>query len=134
MKPFMHLFKVRVGNMSINLGCRYITVAQQCLDCVARGEQKKDGEMRVRRRRREMLKSLGLLITGGGWLLYSLLEQLFKSDLRLAVFPLLALIMLLLRSLKNITGRELSHEFGNSEQGLPCWQGTTWMRPRRSEF
>jgi hypothetical protein len=39
-----------------------------------------------------------------------------------------------MRGLRGISGRELPDEFGNAEQGLPCWQATPWMKHRKSEF
>ena len=45
--------------------------------------------------------------------------------------PLLPLAIRLLRRKGNASPRG---PYGNYEQGLPCWQGTTWKRPRRSEF
>lgn len=112
----------------------WTAVAEQCLDCVERGEQKQAGVLRVRRRRVEMLKSLAAAAAGAAWLAYAFADNLFKSDLRVALVPLLGLVILLGRSLKGISGKEQSSEFGNYEQGLPCWQTTTWLRPRRSEF
>ena len=41
---------------------------------------------------------------------------------------------LLARMLRGVSGGELPGEFGNAEQGLQCWQSTSWMRPRKTEF
>jgi hypothetical protein len=112
----------------------WAALAQQCLDCVERGEQKRSGQLRARRRARQMWQSLAAAGAGGVWIAYSLAEDLFRKDARWAALPLLLLGMVLARGLRGISGRELPGEFGNAEQGLPCWQATAWMRPRKSEF
>ena len=68
------------------------------------------------------------------WIAYSLAQNLFKEKVQWATVPLFVLVMVLARSLRGISVKELAGEFGNAEQGLPCWQTTAWMRPRRSEF
>jgi tetratricopeptide (TPR) repeat protein len=113
---------------------QWAAVAEQCLDCVERGEQKEAGALRVRRSRAGMLRSLATAVAGAAWLAYAVADHLFKSDLRIALVPLFGLVLLLGRSLRGISGKEQSSEFGNYEQGLPCWQTTTWARPRRAEF
>ncbi len=113
----------------------WAAVAEQCLDCVERGEQKSaGGALRLRRRRVETAKSLALAAAGIGWVGYALAEKLFSSDLRVSLVPVFITALLFARSLKGISGKEQSSEFGNYEQGLPCWQTSTWARPRRSEF
>jgi tetratricopeptide (TPR) repeat protein len=109
-------------------------VAEQCLDCVARGEEKRHGPLRARRRAAQIWKSLATAAATGGWLAYAKVEDLFRQRAPWAVLPLFGLALLLMRGLRGMSGKELPGEFGNAEQGLPCWQATTWMRPRRSEF
>lgn len=112
----------------------WAALAQQCLDCVERGEGKREGLLRAKRRAGQMWKALAAAAAGGIWLAYGLAENLFKKEVQWAVLPLLVLALLLVRSLRGISGRELPGEFGNAEQGLPCWQANTWMHPRQSEF
>ncbi len=112
----------------------WAAMAQQCLDCVERGEQKQQGHLRVRRRGANMWKALAATAAGGTWLAYAFAQDLFKEHAQWATVPLFVLALLVARALRGISGRELPGEFGNAEQGLPCWQSTTWMRPRRSEF
>jgi tetratricopeptide (TPR) repeat protein len=109
-------------------------LCDQCLDCVERGEQKLAGHMRKRRSTGQMWRALAAVGAGGLWLAYSLAENLFKHEAQWAILPLFGLVLYLVRSLRRISGRELSGEFGNAEQGLPCWQATTWLRPRQAEF
>lgn len=109
-------------------------LAQQCLDCVERGEQKREGLLRAKRRSGQMWRALAATAGGGVWLAYSLAENLFREKAQWAVVPLFGLALLLVRSLKGFSGKELPGEFGNAEQGLPCWQANTWMKPKQSEF
>ncbi len=112
----------------------WAAVAQQCLDCVERGEQRQQGPLRRRRRSAKMWKALAAAAAGGVWLAYAWARDLFKEQGHWAAIPLFVLALLVARAFRGISGRELPGEFGNAEQGLPCWQSTTWMRPRRSEF
>jgi len=109
-------------------------MANQCLDCVERGEQKLRGPMRMRRRAAHMWKALAAVAAGGIWIAYGLAQDLFREQFQWAMVPVFVLVLLLMRTLRRISGGELPDEFGNAEQGLPCWQATTWMRPRQSEF
>lgn len=109
-------------------------VADQCVDCVERGEMKKEGPLRRRRRIIQILKTVAAAAGGGIWIAYAKAEDLFRQQAPYATIPLFLAVLMLARSLKGISGRELPGEFGNLEQGLPCWQTTTWMKPRRSEF
>jgi len=109
-------------------------VAQQCLDCVERGEQKREGPLRARRRTKQMWRALLAAGGGGLWFAYAKAENLFREQAPWAAIPLFLAVLLLGRGLRGMSGRELPGEFGNAEQGLPCWQATTWMRPKRSEF
>jgi len=109
-------------------------LADQCLDCVERGEQKRAGPLRSRRRTSQMIKSLAATAAGGVWIAYALTQDLFRKEARWASLPLFVLVLVLARALRGISGKELPMEFGNAEQGLPCWQTTTWMRPRKTEF
>jgi tetratricopeptide (TPR) repeat protein len=109
-------------------------VAAQCLDCVERGEQKRSGAMRKRRRAGRMWQSLAAAAAGGVWIAYSLSQDLFREKSQWATLPLLLVAVLIMRGLRGISGRELPDEFGNAEQGLPCWQATPWMKHRKSEF
>jgi tetratricopeptide (TPR) repeat protein len=109
-------------------------VSDQCADCVERGEQKKEGPIRQRRRIQQMLKTVAAIAAGGIWAGYAKAEHLFRDQAPYASIPLFLAALALIRSLRGISGKELSGEFGNAEQGLPCWQTTTWMKPRRSEF
>jgi tetratricopeptide (TPR) repeat protein len=109
-------------------------MSQQCLDCVERGEQKLVGALRARRRSGQMWRALAATAAGGVWLAYGMAQHLFKREAQWAVIPLFLLVLLVARSLKRISGRELPGEFGNAEQGLICWQSTSWMRPRQSGF
>jgi len=81
-----------------------------------------------------VVQALLSALAGAGWAVYAVVEDLFPERAPLAVLPLVGLGLLLLRSLQGISGGELASEFGNAEQGLPCWQTTTWVRPRRPEF
>ncbi len=109
-------------------------VADQCLDCVERGEMKKEGPLRRRRRLLQMLKTAATIAGSGVWVVYAKAEDLFRQQAPYATIPLFLAALLLVRSLRGISGKELPGEYGNLEQGLPCWQTTTWMKPRRSEF
>jgi tetratricopeptide (TPR) repeat protein len=109
-------------------------VAAQCLDCVERGEQKRSGAIRKRRRASRMWQSLAAAAAGGVWIAYSLSQDLFREKSQWAALPLLLVAVLIMRALRGISGRELPDEFGNAEQGLPCWQATPWMKHRKSEF
>ncbi len=109
-------------------------VALQCLDCVERGEQKRAGPLRARRRTKQILKSLVAAAGGVIWLGYAKAENLFREQAPWAVLPFFLVALLMVRGLRGLSGGELPGEFGNAEQGLPCWQATTWMRPKRSEF
>ena len=109
-------------------------VAAQCLDCVERGEQKRSGAMRKRRRAGRMWQSLAAAAAGGVWIAYSLSQDLFREKSQWAALPLLLVAVLIMRGLRGISGRELPDEFGDAEQGLPCWQATPWMKHRKSEF
>jgi len=112
----------------------WAALADQCFDCVERGEHKRAGPLRARRRASNMWKSLAAAAAGGVWIAYAMAQDLFRKQARWATLPLFVLVVLLARALRGISGRELPGEFGNAEQGLPCWQATTWMRPRRTEF
>ena len=92
------------------------------------------GAMRARRRSGQMWRSLAAVAAGGVWLIYGIAEKLFEREAQWAVIPFFVLGLLLVRSLKRISGRELPGESGNAEQGLICWQSTAWMRPRHTEF
>ena len=109
-------------------------VADQCVDCVERGEQKKEGPLRRRRRIQQMLKTIAAAAGGGIWVAYAKAQNLFREQAPYAAIPLFLAALVLARGLRGISGKELPGEFGNAEQGLPCWQTTTWMKPRRSEF
>jgi len=109
-------------------------MSEQCLDCVERGEQKLVGALRARRQKGQMWRALAASLAGGIWLVYGMAQDLFRREAHWAVVPFFVLALLVARSLKRISGRELPDEFGNAEQGLICWQSTSWMRPRRSEF
>ena len=112
----------------------WAALSDQCWDCVERGEEKRRGPLRARRRARQMWQSLAAAGAGGVWIAYSLAQDLFRKEARWAVLPLFLVAVVLARGLRGISGRELPDEFGNAEQGLPCWQTTTWMKTRRSEF
>lgn len=109
-------------------------MVQQCADCVERGEQKRTGRLRVRRRASRMWKALAAVAAGGVWLAYAAAQDLFEKQGQWATLPFFVLALLLARMLRGMSGKELPGEFGNAEQGLPCWQSTSWMRPRKSEF
>jgi Flp pilus assembly protein TadD len=109
-------------------------MSDQCLNCVERGEQKRAGPLRAKRRAAQMWKALGAAGASGIWILYAAAEDMFRKQVRWATVPLFVLAALLIRTLRGVSGRELAEEFGNAEQGLPCWQATTWTRPRQSEF
>ena len=113
---------------------RWATVAEQCQDCVVRGEEQTSTAVFSRRRGIAMVKSLATAGAGGAYILYSLAENWFRDNLKWASIPLFLIAMALGRSLKSVASPGASNEFGNYEQGLPCWQATTWMKPRRSEF
>lgn len=117
---------------------RWASVAEQCFDCVARGEEQ--GLSPAPRRRAQRLARQ--LVTAGGpaaFLTYLFLEnfghKLIEQDERwwLAV-PVAVGAALLGKWLNRFTRRAQAREFGNLEQGLPCWQATTWIQPDRSEL
>ncbi len=112
----------------------WAAMSQQCMDCVERGEQKLIGPLRARRRGAQMWRALAASAAGGIWIVYSLAQDLFKREAQWAAVPLFVLALLVVRSLRRISGRELPGEFGSAEQGLICWQSTAWLRPRQSEF
>ena len=112
----------------------WAAMAEQCLDCVERGEQKRKGRMRVRRRASRMWKALAAVAAGGVWLAYAAAQDLFEKQGQWATLPFFVLALLLARMLRGVSGGELPGEFGNAEQGLQCWQSTSWMRPRKTEF
>jgi len=112
----------------------WMAEAQQCLDCVQRGEERRTGQVRNRRRLTSILASLAAAAGGGIWVLYSIAEDYFREQPKLAAGPLLVLFLVLGRALRGISGKESAGEFGNAEQGLPCWQATTWTRPRRADL
>jgi len=112
----------------------WAALSEQCLDCVKRGEQKRSGPLRARRRARQMWKSLAAAAAGGVWLAYALAQDLFEKEAQWATIPLFVLALVIVRGLRGISGGELPGEFGNAQQGLPCWQTTRWLSPRKSEF
>jgi len=112
----------------------WAAMVQQCADCVERGDQKQTGRLRVRRRASRMWKALAAVAAGGVWLAYAAAQDLFEKQGQWATVPLFILVLLLARTLRGVSGRELPGEFGNAEQGLPCWQSTSWMIPRKTEF
>jgi len=112
----------------------WAALAAQCLDCVERGEHKRAGPLRARRRAKRMWQSLATAAAGGVWIAYAVSQDLFREQSRWAALPLFLLAVILARTLRGISGGELPGEFGNAEQGLPCWQETPWMRHRKSEF
>ena len=126
--------RAELGLLAGSVSENWQAMARQCLDCVDRGQQKKEGALRRRRRGRQMLKSLAAVGASAIWIAYVFASDLLHKEGRWAVLPLLLLVMLLARALRGISGGELPGEFGNSEQGLPCWQATTWVRPRRGEL
>jgi len=126
--------RAELGLLAGSVSEEWRAMARQCLDCVERGQQKKEGALRRRRRGRQMLKSLAAAGASAIWIAYVFASDLLRKEGRWAVLPLLLLVMLLARALRGISGGELPGEFGNSEQGLPCWQATTWVRPRRAEM
>jgi hypothetical protein len=117
---------------------RWALVAQQCVDCVERGEQQVV-PAGSGRRAQEIVKSL---VTAGGpaaFLVYLFFENfakgLLKRDERWWIAVLLSVVGVLgAKWLSRFSHRARSREFGNYEQGLPCWQTTTWLTPRRTEF
>ena len=112
----------------------WMAEAEQCLDCVQRGEERQTGQVRSRRRLASILASLAAAAGGGIWVLYSLAEDYFREQPKLAAGPLLVLLLVLGRALKGISGKESAGEFGNAQLGLPCWQATSWTRPRRADL
>jgi len=109
-------------------------VADQCADCVARGEERQGGPLAARRRGTAMLKSLAAVGATGAYLAYSFAENWFRDNLRWAAVPLFLLVGLVGRSLRSVANATPAGAYGNYEQGLPCWQATSWMRPRRGEL
>jgi tetratricopeptide (TPR) repeat protein len=126
--------RVELKFLGQSSGGDWPAVADQCVDCVERGEQKKEGPLRRRRRIQQMLKTLAAAAGGGIWVAYARAENLFRDQAPYAAIPVFLAALVLVRGLRGISGREMPGEFGNAEQGLPCWQTTTWMKPRRSEF
>lgn len=126
--------RVELGFLRQSTPPDWAQVAEQCLDCVARGEGKRAGPLRARRRTSQMVKSLAAVGAGVVWILYARAQDLFREQMPWAVVPLFLAALALTQALRGLSGRELPGEFGNAEQGLPCWQTTTWMRPRRTEF
>lgn len=109
----------------------WAAVAQQCLDCVQRGEERRAPTGRQRRIWRALATIAGAAV-GGAWIIRSLLAD-FSKNSELALGLLVALIVLG-RAVRALSGQESPEEFGNAGQGLPCWQATTWIRPRRAEL
>jgi tetratricopeptide (TPR) repeat protein len=112
----------------------WAAMADQCEDCVARGEERLSAARSKRRQAVQMWKSLAATGAGAVWVVYSLAEDLFRKELRWAVAPLFVLALAAGRALRGLSARELPGEFGNAGQGLPCWQATMWVNPRRSEL
>ncbi len=112
----------------------WMALAQQCRDCVQRGEERRAGPKADRRRLLSILATAGSVAGGGAWVWYSLLHDYFKYQPQLVAGPLLVLFMILARAVRGISRQESAGEFGNAEQGLPCWQATTWVRPRKPEL
>ena len=121
---------------------RWAMVSQQCADCVERGEQQL-APAGSRRRTQETLKSA--VTTGGpvAGLAYLFLANFAEGALKgllkhnerwWIAIPLSVVGVLGVKWLSRFSHRSRSREFGNYEQGLPCWQTTTWLTPRRSEF
>jgi len=126
--------RIELGFLRQSKAGDWPVVAEQCLDCVERGEQKRAGPLQARRRAKQMWKALAAAGGTAAWIAYARAEDLFRRQAPWAIVPLFLLALLFTRGLRGISGRELPGEFGNAEQGIPCWQATTWMRPRRSEF
>jgi tetratricopeptide (TPR) repeat protein len=126
--------RVELGLLRQDRSGDWGALAAQCEDCVARGEERLSQTAMGHRRAIQMWKSLAATGAGGLWVVYSLAEDLFRKELRWALVPLFALALAAGRALKGISTRERAGEFGNAEQGLPCWQATTWVNPRRSEL
>jgi len=126
--------RVELGFLRQSTAGDWPAVSAQCIDCVERGEQKKEGPLRRRRRIHQMLKAIAAIAGGGIWVGYAKVEHLFRDQAPYASIPVFLAALVLVRALRGISGKELPGEFGNAEQGLPCWQTTTWMKPRRSEF
>lgn len=130
--------RVELGFLRASGSERWGLVAQQCADCVERGEQE-IAPVPPRQRAREVLKTI---VTAGGaaaFLAYVMVENFFKHLFRederwWVAVPLSVVGILAAKWLGRVATRGQSRQFGNHEQGLPCWQATTWMRPRRSEF
>ncbi len=112
----------------------WMSLAQQCRDCVQRGEERRTGAKAGRRRLLSILTSLGATAGGALWIGYSILQDYFKDQPKLVAAPLLVMFMILARAVRGISRQESAGEFGNAEQGLPCWQATTWTRPRKPEL
>jgi tetratricopeptide (TPR) repeat protein len=129
-----HEARVELGFLRQSRVGDWPAVADQCLDCIERGEMKKEGPLRRRRRIIQVLKTAATIAGGGIWAVYAKAEDLFRQQAPYATIPLFLAALMLVRSLRGISGKELPGEYGNLEQGLPCWQTTTWMKPRRSEF
>jgi len=123
--------RVELGFLRQSTAGDWPAVSAQCVDCIERGEQKKEGPLRRRRRIQQMLKSIAAVVGGGIWAGYAKAEHLFRDQAPYASIPLFLAALVLVRALRGISGKELPGEFGNAEQGLPCWQTTTWMKPRR---
>ena len=117
--------RVELGFLRDAAPGEWAAVAQQCLDCVERGEQRQQGPLRQRRRAAKMWKALAATAAGGIWLAYAWAKDLFEEQGQWVAVPLFVLVLLVARALRGISGRELAGEFGNAEQGLPCWQSTT---------
>ena len=113
---------------------RWALVADQCLDCVARSEARRGGSAVSRRREMGMYKSLAAVGAAGLYIAFSMAENWFHDNLRWASVPVVLIAMGLARSLRTAADGRSPGAYGNYEQGLPCWQTTTWMKPRRGEF
>jgi len=130
--------RVELGFLRNSGSERWATVAQQCLDCVERGEQRYAAPFVSRRKTREAVKSVAT--AGGGAvafvyvILENVLKQVTKGQKGWVIAGALVALGLLVRLVGRSGRRGQSEPVGNYEQGLPCWQTTTWMRPRRSEF
>ena len=114
-------------------------MARQCLACVERGEARQAAGKPLSRREEALAKRfIGVGMFSG--IAYTALENLLrdlggsrKLFLYLVILAISALgERVFRRSIRKAAAR--AEDFGSGIAGLPCWQLTTWLRPRRPEF
>jgi tetratricopeptide (TPR) repeat protein len=109
-------------------------MARQCLACVERGEafQEKGARLRSPEMWKKLAAGLPLVVV----FLYGQIEQHLKKHWGpVSLLPWLAVAAVLGALLHRLRRKGARVEqLGSGIPGLPCWQLTTWLRPRRPEL